>query len=163
MWSIDACLYFYHITFSLVFFFYHLVFLSFLFPLRVFFSLFFSTSPPCFAFFLPPLLLLFIAIPFYTVCHYGIHPFCPSTVFGFLWASLQDCHYPTSCSTITFVQSVLVAPLSISKQNYLSCFLPLSVSILPQWIRIVDFLYTYSNGMHQVVLAHTYLFWVLEA
>ena len=55
MWSIDACLYFYRITFSLVFFFYHLVFLSFLFPLHVFSSLFFPTSPPCFAFFLPPL------------------------------------------------------------------------------------------------------------
>ena len=50
-WSIDACLYFYHITFSLVFFFYHLVFLSFLFPLYSFLPLllallFFFPPPP---------------------------------------------------------------------------------------------------------------------
>ena len=81
-WSIDACLYFYHITFSLVFFFYHLVFLSFLFPLHVFSSLFFPTS-----YFLSSL-LLFMVTPFYTVCHCGIYPFCLSTIFGFSWASL---------------------------------------------------------------------------
>ena len=48
----------------------------------------FSLLP--FAFLPPP--LLFMATPFYTICHFGIYPFCPSTVFGFLWASLQD--YP---------------------------------------------------------------------
>jgi len=84
-WFIGACLYFYHITFSLVFFL----------PLSLFY-LFFSL--PCFllpilfylSFIFPPL-LLFMATPFYTICHYEIYPFCPSTVFGFLWASLQEC------------------------------------------------------------------------
>ena len=89
-WFIDACLYFYHITFSLVFFFYHLVFLSFLFPLYSFLPLLLALL-----FFFPPTPQLFMATPFYTVCHYGIYPFYPSTIFGFSWASLQDC--PLNC------------------------------------------------------------------
>jgi len=55
------------------------------------FSPFFSTSSPqsiC----LPS---LFMAIPFYTICHYGIYHFRPSIDFGFVWISLQDC--PLTC------------------------------------------------------------------
>ena len=37
---------------------------------------------------------------------------------------------------ITFAQSVLVAPFSIFRKNYLSCFLPLFFFVSPQWIRI---------------------------
>ena len=36
-------------------------------------------------------------------------------------------HWPAGYSATTIAQSVLVAPLSILRQNYLSCFLPLSV------------------------------------
>ena len=102
---------------------------TFSFSLHVFSSLFFPTS--C-------LLPLFYCLwlPFYTVCHYRIYNLCPSIVFGFLWATLQDCPLTAGCLGITSTQSVLVAPLSISRQNYLSCFLPLSIFVSPQWIRI---------------------------
>lgn len=129
MWSIDVCLYSYCFTFSLVFF-SHLVFLPFL-SLSVFSLLYFF------------LLLAFFPL-FY--CSW-LPPFIPSVIVGFtpfvsqpFLASYghlsKTAHSSTSCPAITFAQSVLVAPLSISKQNYLSCFLPLSVFVLPQWIRI---------------------------
>ena len=41
----------------------------------VYYSLFSTTS-------VAP--LLFMTTPFYTICHCGIYPFCPSTVFGSL-------------------------------------------------------------------------------
>ena len=98
-------------TFSLVFFLIFLLLFSFVFsciPLS-----FFSTS--C----IPPP-LLFMAIPFYTICHCGIYPFCPLTVFVSLWASLQDCPlacqlsshylYPecAGCTTLHFQTKLLV-------------------------------------------------------
>ena len=64
-----------------------LIFFSYLLPLRVFFSLYYLFSTSC----VLPSSLLFMATPFYTICHHGIYLFCPSTVFSFLWASLQDC------------------------------------------------------------------------
>ena len=133
MWSIDAFLYFYYFTFSLVFFshldFLPLLSLSMFSLLYSFLLLAFSSLP----------LLLFMDTPFYTVCQCGIYPFCPLTVSGFLAFCghlSRTTHSLAGCPTITSAQSVLVALLSISKQNYLSCFLPLSVFVSPQWIRI---------------------------
>ena len=84
---------------------------------------FLSISPP-FSF-LPPL-LLFMATPLYIVCYCMIYPFC----------LYRTAHQRVSCPTTTSAQDVLVAPLFISEQNYLFCFLPLSVLISPIWIRI---------------------------
>ena len=129
MWSINAYPYSYCFAFSLVFF-SHLVFLPFLslfvfsllysFLLLTFFPLFYCSWLPHF-------------IPFVIVgfTHFVSQPFLASC--GHL---SKTAYSPTSCPTISSAQSVLVAPLSISKQNYLSCFLPLSVFVLPQWIRI---------------------------
>ena len=69
---------------------------------------------------------LFVATTFYTVCHDRIYHFYPSTAFGSLWASFQDC--PLVCWLPSHYHcTVLVAPLIISRQNGLSYFLPLFV------------------------------------
>ena len=129
MWSIDACLYSYHTNFSQVFF--YLVFLSFLF------------LSSCF---LLPILshLLLLASPFYCSL---LPPFIPSAIIEFnhfvpqpFLASyghlFRIAHHPAGCPAITSTQSMLVASLSISRQSFLSCFLPLSILVLPLWIRI---------------------------
>ena len=88
-WSVDVCLYFYHL-----YLFGFLYILSF----SLFFLLFLSTFPSFhfLPFFPPPPLpsstLLFIATPFYTIYHGEIYHFYPSTAFGSLWVSFQD--YP---------------------------------------------------------------------
>ena len=46
-----------------------------------FFSFYLSSVPP----------FTVYDYPFYTLCHCGIYPFCPLTVFGSLWVSFQDC------------------------------------------------------------------------
>ena len=86
---------------------------TFSFSLHVFSSLFFPTS--CL---LP--LFYYLWLPFYIVCHYRIYNFCPSIVFGFLWATLQDCpltcrlsrHYLyakcVGCTTLHFQTKLLV-------------------------------------------------------
>ena len=99
---------------------------------------------PCFLFSILSYFLLFLPSPFY--CSW-IPPFIPSVNVGFTpfvpQPFLASCghlsrtaHSLAGCPAITSTQSVLVAPLSISKQNYLSCFLHLSVFVSPQWIRI---------------------------
>ena len=89
MWFTDACFYSYCITFLLVFFLTsNLSFLSFVSPCFLFPLFFFSTS-------YPSPILLFMATPFYIIYYCKIYPFCPSTTFGSLWASLQD--YPLAC------------------------------------------------------------------
>ena len=104
---------------SLVFF---LVFLSFLSNVFVYAFVFYFFSflsiSPLFSF-LPPF-LLFMATSLYTICHCVIYPFCPLTIFGSLWASLQDCppaywlssHYLCSeclvCTTLHFQTKLLV-------------------------------------------------------
>ena len=104
---------------------------TFSFSLCVFSSLFFPTS--CFS-----------CLPFYCL---WLCPFIPSAIVGFTFfvhqPFLASCehlsrttHSLAGCLAITFAQSVLVAPLSISRENYLSYFFPLSVFVSPQWIRI---------------------------
>ena len=105
----------------------------FSFSLRVFSSLFFLTS--CFFFFFSYFycswLPHFIPSSIIEFTHFVPQPF-----FASCWHLSKITHYPVGCPVITSTQSVLVVPLSIFKQNYLSYFLPLSVSVLPQWIRI---------------------------
>ena len=79
------------------------------------------------------LLLLFMATPFYTIFHYRIYPFCPSTVFGFLSASLQNyplpCRLPShylypecvGCTTLHFQTKLLVLFLT----SLCFCFTPM--------------------------------------
>ena len=76
-------------------------------------------------------LLLFLPPPF----HYSQLPlFIPSTIVGFTIFTLQlllapyrcpsrTAHWPASCLTTTSAQSVLVAQLSIPRQNLLVLFL----------------------------------------
>ena len=99
------------------------------------YSFFFSVFS--FLFFLPPFpfvppFSLFTVTPFYTIYRGGICHFYPSTAFGSLWTSFQNClligqllsHYHCSecdgCTTLHL------------KQNCLSCFLHLSVFHLPR-------------------------------
>ena len=119
-WSIDACLYSYHSYFSSLWFF------------SVYsFSLFFL-------FFLPFLLFpsLFTLPPFYTICHYGIYPFYPSTIFGSLWVFYQDC--PLACQLPShYLWSKWVGCATLHSQTkLLACFLPLSIFTSPIWIKI---------------------------
>ena len=107
-WCIPLFLLF---TFSLVSF---LIFLSFLlfFPCIPLFSIL-SCLPLASSFTIH-------GCPLYIVCHCGIYPFCPSTVFGSLWPSLQD-YLPTcrlsnhylclecvGCTTLHFQTKLLV-------------------------------------------------------
>ena len=115
-------------TFSIVFF---LIFLSFLLSLLVFFF------PLLFLFYLsPPSSLIVYGCPFYIVYHCRIYPFVPQLFLAPYGHPSKTTHYPAGCPATTSTQSVLVAPLSISRQNYLSCFLPLFALVLPLWIRI---------------------------
>ena len=63
-------------------------------------------------------------------------PFCPLLFLAPYGHPSKTAHYPVSCPATTSTQSVLVAPFSISRQNYLSCFLPLFALVLPLWMRI---------------------------
>ena len=140
-WCIPLFLLF---TFSLVSF---LIFLSFLlfFPCIPLFSIL-SCLPLASSFTIH-------GCPLYIVCHCGIYPFCPLTVLAPYGHPSRTTYQLASYPTITSAQNVLVAPLSISKQNYLSCFLPLSVLVLPIWIRIKLFhnlpLWHASSGLSQ--------------
>ena len=72
----------------------------------------------------------------YIVYHCGIYPFCPSTVFGSLWASFQD--YLLACrlsSHHLYLECVGCTTLHF-QTKLLVCFLSLSVLVLPIWIRI---------------------------
>ena len=75
-------------------------YVSLIFLYILFFFCFSTSSSFCPSFFLPFLFiyfyfLLFIATVFYTICHGGIYHSYPSTAFGFLWVSFQDC--PLAC------------------------------------------------------------------
>ena len=75
---IDACLYSYHLCLSdFCIFFSFLSFLS-------------CSTSSSFTHFVP--LLLFTAIAYHTICHYGIYHFYPSTSFSSFWVSFRD--YP---------------------------------------------------------------------
>ena len=115
-------------TFSFVFF---LIFLSFLFSLPIFFfHLFFLF------YLLPPSSLPVHGYSFISSTIVGFTPFVPQLFMAPYGHPSKTAHYSTSCPTTTSTQSVLVAPLSISRQNYLSYFLPLFALVLPLWIRI---------------------------
>ena len=131
-WSIDACLYFYHVFLS-SFLFYHLIFLCSL-VLSFFLSLLFVSLP----------LFMVTSLPFILLDSMGYLSFVPRaspTIFGFLWASLEDCpltcwlpgHYPyLKCSYCT-------TPHPWKK--FLVLFLLSLNSCLPQWMRIGGSLY----------------------
>ena len=88
----------------------------------------------------------------------GFLPFVPKalpTVFGFLWASLQD--YPPTCwlPGHYFYSECACCTTLHSKTKLFVLFLPPppSFSALPKWIRIEGSLPTYPYGMHQVAPA----------
>ena len=87
------------------------------------------------AFLIPPF-LLFMATRFipFSIVEFG--PFVPQPFLAPDGHPSRTTHLPAGCPPITSTQSMLVAPLSISRQNYLPCFLPFSVLVLPIWIRI---------------------------
>jgi len=105
---------------------------------------------------LPPFIHGYIP-SFYIARSHRISLFVPkasSTIFGFLWAFLQDCPLTRwlpdlylcleygCCTTLHFRTKPFVL------------FLPLTFSTLPEWIRIVGSFFTYLYDMHQVALAH---------
>ena len=103
---------------------------SFLFPMYsfVFFSYFFLPLTP------PPLLFMatpFISFPLWDLPLSSLNRFLAPYRYPSRTAH-QLAGYPATTSA----QSMLVAPLSISRKNYLSCFLPLSVLVLLIWITI---------------------------
>ena len=64
------------------------------------------------------ILLLFTIIAFYIVYHDKIYHFYPSTTFGSLWASFQDC--PLACRLPNYYHyTMLATPHPISKQKWL--------------------------------------------
>ena len=114
------------------------LFLPFIFFLSLVFLCILSFSP-FFCFFLPFLLSVpftFTATPFYTICHCGIYHFFPQLLLAPYGYPSRTSHCPAGYPATASAQSVLVAPLSIPRQNYLSCFLPLLVFTLPIYLRI---------------------------
>ena len=88
-----------------------------------FFLFFLSTSPSfCSSPFHCSQLPLFI--PFTIV---GFTIFIPQLLLPHYACPSSTAHWPVNCPATTSTQSVLVAPLSIPRQNCLSCFLPLFV------------------------------------
>ena len=88
-------------------------------------------------------LLLLSFLPYYSWLPFFIPPaiieftsFVPQPFLASCGHFSRTAHYPIDYPTITSIQSVLVAPLSISRQNYLSCSSPLSVLVPFQWIKI---------------------------
>ena len=104
---------------------------SFLFPMYsfVFFSYFFLplTPPPLYCSWLP----LIYHFPWWDLPLSSLNRFLAPYRYPSRTAH-QLAGYPATTSA----QSMLVAPLSISRKNYLSCFLPLSVLVLLIWITI---------------------------
>ena len=88
------------------------------------FFLFFLSN---FSSFLSSPISLFTTTPFYTICHGEIYHFCPSTTLAPYGCPSKIAHWPVGCRATTSTQNVLVAPLSIPRQNCLFCFLPLFV------------------------------------
>ena len=74
--------------------------------------------------------------PYISFAIVGFTPFVPQPFLAPYGHPSRTTHQLVGCLATTSAQNVLVAPLSISRQNYLSWFLPLSVLVLPIWIRI---------------------------
>ena len=116
-------------TFSPVSF---LIFLSFLFffpciPLFSFLIFFYLSPPPLYCSWLP------------LIYHFPLWDLPLSSLNHFLAPyryPSRTAHQLAGYPATTSAQSMLVAPLSISRKNYLSCFLPLSVLVLLIWITI---------------------------
>ena len=114
---------------SLVFF---PIFLSFLFGFFVYSFIFYSF----FFYFLRPSFTVH-GYPFlYHLPLWDLPFFVPQPFLAPYWYPFRTTHEPAGCLTSTSAQSVLVVPLSILRQNYLSYFLPLSILVLPMWKRI---------------------------
>ena len=104
---------------------------SFLFPMYsfVFFSYFFLPLTP------PPLYCSWLPL----IYHFPLWDLPLSSLNHFLAPyryPSRTAHQLAGYPATTSAQSMLVAPLSISRKNYLSCFLPLSVLVLLIWITI---------------------------
>ena len=120
-WSIDVCLYFYRVFLS-SFLFYHLIFLCSL-VLSLFLALFSMSLP----------LFMVTSLPFILLNSMGFLPLVPRaspTVFGFLWASLQDCpltrwlldHYlclECACYTTSHPHTKFLVLFLLSLNSYL--------------------------------------------
>ena len=104
-----------------------------IFPFFFFFLLcflfFLSTPIFCHCFSSPffPHFSLFTPMAFYTVYRDKIYHFYPSTAFGLLWASFQDC--PLVCWMLNHYHYTLLAtPCLIPRQKrFLFCLLPLYI------------------------------------
>ena len=93
-----------------------------IFPFFFFFLLcflFFLSTPifcRCFSSHFFPPFSLFMPMAFYTVCRDKIYHFYPSTAFGLLWASFQDC--PLVCWMLNhYHYTLLAAPCLIPRQK----------------------------------------------
>ena len=97
-----------------------------------------------FSFFLPllPSFLLFTATYFYITYYCGIYHFCPSTAFGSLWVSFQDC--PLACQLPSqYHCSECVGCTTLHSQTKLLVLFPTSLCFFTSliWIRIKPLYY----------------------
>ena len=93
----------------------------------------------------------------------GFTIFAPQLLLALHGCPSKIAHWPAGCLATTSTQSVLVAPLSISRQNCLFFFFTsLCFHFTPpdKDIALSLSLITYLYGMHPMVLAHIYLVWV---
>ena len=92
--------------------------------------------------------------PFYTVSFHGISPFCPQGFTNRFWFIVG---IPPGLPT----NPLVARPLPLLKvcllhhssfQDKTPCFVsPFPLFVLPEWIKIGGFLFTYPYGMHRVV------------
>ena len=125
-----------------LFHFYHLVFFCSL-VLSFFLTLLSVCVPP---YLWLPLFLLYCLI----LWDFSLCPKASPTIFGFLWASLQDC--PLTCwLPCHYLCSKCACYTTLHPQKkFLVMFLSFLNFYLPEWIRIGGSLYTYLYDMHQV-------------
>ena len=154
MYSINACLYSYHLCLS-----YFCIFFSFLSFLSCSTSSSFIPSRPCpsftvhshhFLYYLPwwdlpflPLNCFWLLIgvlprlptglptaqtlPLLWMCLLHHSPFTPQLFLAPYRCPFETAHWPADCSNTTIALNVFATPLPIPRQNCLSCFLPLFV------------------------------------
>ena len=93
------------------------------------FSLFFLSTSHSFCSICPPSPYIHCSqLPFFIPSvMVGLTIFTPQLLLASYGCPFRTTDWLAGCPATTSAKSVLVAPLSIPKQNYLSCFLPLSV------------------------------------
>ena len=128
----------------------------------VVFSFLFSLLFPCFVMMIPFFLMILYCLqlpPFILSTVKGFAPFTPQLLLASSRCPSKTAHWPVGYLATPIALNVLVAPLLIHRQNgCLVSYHPLfSLLSLGSGLSLS---LTYLYGMHQVVPAHSYFFWV---